>query len=338
MLIALFVAGLRASSGQAAPAPARVAAAQHGLAQSIHGLDEMVDTYERAELLDEALENIPIEQLSDKARTLVEAQAVPGYEDGLAEALVKWFKEDYFKWADPIKCPTCSGKTKMRGMGQPTPEELRGGAGRVEVHACDEGIGCQGVYRFPRYNDLRALMKSRVGRCGEFANLFSLFLRAVGLRARYVWNAEDHVWNEYWSPSLKRWVHLDSCERVRDEPLLYDRGWGKKMSYILAFSVDGAQDVSRGYIQDWQQALQRRRQGSEEGLRKLLADVTRRRRTGLSADRLKELEQEDQVEEKWLSETEERSKQHNEVDGQGRQSGPEEWVKARGEDGAGGCQ
>lgn len=34
-------------------------------------------------------------------------------------------------------------------------------------------------------SDLRALMKSRRGRCGEFANLFTLFLRAIGLRARY---------------------------------------------------------------------------------------------------------------------------------------------------------
>jgi len=173
-----------------------------------------------------------------------------------------------------------------------------------------------------------------VGRCGEFANSFCLFLRAVGLRARYVWNLEDHVWNEYWSPSLQRWVHLDSCEAARDEPLLYDRGWGKKMSYILAFSVDGAQDVSRGYIQDWQQALQRRRKGSEEALRQILADVTRRRRTGLSAEKLKELELEDRAEEKWLSEAQEHANRPASIDGQGRQSGPDDWKKARGEDGA----
>jgi len=189
-----------------------------------------------------------------------------------------------------------------------------------------------GVFRFPRYNDPKALMISRLGRCGEFANLFCLFLRAVGLRARYVWNFEDHVWDEYFSPTLGRWIHLDSCEAVRDEPLLYDRGWGKKMSYILAFSIDGAQDVSRGYVQDWTETMSRRRQGSESDLRKALDDVTRRRRFGLPPSELERLENEDQAEHLWLNRTHEQAP--TQIDGQGRQSGTDEWKQARGEDGS----
>jgi len=54
--------------------------------------------------------------------------------------------------------------------------------------------------------------------------------------------------NEYYSPAQSRWIHLDSCECSRDEPHIYDRGWAKKMSYVIAFSVDGAVDVSRRYI------------------------------------------------------------------------------------------
>lgn len=75
--------------------------------------------------------------------------------------------------------------------------------------------------------------------------------------------------DQYYSSAQSRWVHLDSCEAARDQPLLYDRGWGKKMSYIFAFSTDGAQDVSKGYIVDWEAALERRKQGSEEALDKV---------------------------------------------------------------------
>lgn len=45
---------------------------------------------------------------------------------------------------------------------------------------------------------------------GEFAQLFYIFLLALGVEARYVWNSEDHVWTEYWSPTLQHWVHVDS--------------------------------------------------------------------------------------------------------------------------------
>lgn len=62
---------------------------------------------------------------------------------------------------------------------------------------------------------------------------------------------------QYFSPAQGRWIHLDSCEAVRDQPLLYSKGWGKRMSFCLAFSTEGAMDVSRGYIlpEKWQEAL-----------------------------------------------------------------------------------
>ncbi|KAG8940232.1 Peptide-N(4)-(N-acetyl-beta- glucosaminyl)asparagine amidase [Tulasnella sp. 424] len=289
MMIALFVASLgsvpasasnRGSGGSSAHA-------QHGLAQTILHLDKQMDMYERSDLLDMALEEIPLQELHSAAEASVQANEVPGYEDGLANALVKWFKDNYFKWIDPVKCPRCGGKTVLREMGAPTAEETQGGAGRVEVHACAEGV----------------------------------------------WNLEDHVWDEYFSPTLGRWIHLDPCEKVRDEPLLYDKGWGKKMSYVLAFAIDGAKDVTRGYVQDWNATLLRRTRGSEEALRQVLEDVTKRRRLGLPPSDTKRLEIEDQAEAKWLSESEDRAKVPQAIDGQGRESGTADWKHERGEDG-----
>ncbi|QRV75473.1 transglutaminase-like protein [Ceratobasidium sp. AG-Ba] len=314
--------------------------------------------YEDPKLLDLARNEIPIERLKAEATKLQQSDSpLPCEEDALAQVLVEWFKKEYFKWADPIKCPKCSGKTQMTAMVRPTDYELAGGAGRVELHVCAKENGpCDGSYRFPRFNDPAYLMKSRIGRCGEWANLYTLFLRTVGLRARYVWNAEDHVWNEYFSPAAGRWLHTDSCEAARDQPLLYDRGWGKKMSYVIAFSVDGAADVSRGYVQDSAEMFKRRNQAPEDAFAQVgrsgtwsfiarlptqrcaykqeLVKITNARRRNLSHAKKAQLEAEDKLERAWLAASDERAREPEQPkDEPARISGTKEWKEARGEAG-----
>lgn len=123
---------------------------------------------------------------------------------------------------------------------------------------------------------------------------------------------------------------MDSCENARDQHLLYDVGWGKKQSYILAFSIEGAQDVSRAYIKDFDAAMSRRTQISEEKLQVALEEVTRKRRAGLSSERLQELALEDEGERRFLYGIKE-----TDADLPARQTGTEEWIQARGEDGGG---
>ncbi|BEI82098.1 hypothetical protein CcaverHIS002_0212580 [Cutaneotrichosporon cavernicola] len=259
-----------------------------------------------------------------------------GYEDALVLAAARWFKHEYFRWADPIKC-ACGGDTTYEGQGEPSAEDLQGGAGRVELHKC---TACEKDTRFPRYNTTEALMRAKVGRCGEFAQLFYIFLLALGLEARYVWNSEDHVWTEYWSPTLQHWVHVDSCEAEVNKPLLYDRGWGKMQAYCLAFGAAGAEDVTKVYVDDMAACLRRRedkwRQGTgweEDHLAWLLLTHTVQCRGLLDEEERLVLQSMDEAQARWAADEGERWREAEASGLQGRQSGTEEWKEARGETG-----
>jgi peptide-N4-(N-acetyl-beta-glucosaminyl)asparagine amidase len=65
------------------------------------------------------------------------------------------------------------------------------------------------------------------------------------------------VWVELWSPARSRWVHADACEGpgAFDTPLMYEAGWGKKLSFIIAVGEDHVVDVSRRYTRDFSSLL-----------------------------------------------------------------------------------
>ncbi|KAM3596690.1 uncharacterized protein V6R79_019091 [Siganus canaliculatus] len=248
--------------------------------------------YENPELQLKARSAIPHQQLSSTAeRKLKEAKAADpkcalGIQEFLVLELLRWFKQKFFSWVDSLPCARCAGPTSNAGSLDPTADDLRWGAQRVENHYCQS---CQFSTRFPRYNNPEKLLETRRGRCGEWANCFTLCCRAIGLEARYVWDSTDHVWTEIYSVSQRRWLHCDSCENTCDKPLLYEVGWGKKLAYILAFSKDQVVDVTWRYSCKHSEVLTRRTRVQEAWLLHTVNGLNASRQQSLSPDRKKEL-------------------------------------------------
>eukprot|EP00752_Nemacystus_decipiens_P003103 g2874.t1 len=250
-------------------------------------------------------------------------------EEGLARALLSWFKKDFFKWTNKPPCSACGARGgNMQGKGEcsPTPEEASAKASRVELYVCKD---CGAETRFPRYNDPAKLLETRNGRCGEFANCFTLLCRTVGLEARCAMDWTDHVWTEIWIPAKSKWVHADPCENKLDKPLMYEQGWNKRLSYVIAFDKNGAVDVTRRYTRRWLQVLSRRNNVPEKWLVAILAGSSTTR-TEATVARLAQEQRE-------LKEYESMGCDGDNLDSEekeGRQSGDAEWVASRGEDGS----
>ncbi|ODN76800.1 hypothetical protein L202_05402 [Cryptococcus amylolentus CBS 6039] len=253
--------------------------------------------------------------------------------DATVLALCRWFKDNFMSWVDPVLCPQCNGPTQSAGNAAPSAQESTKGAGRVELHRCADGA-CGATRRFPRYGTVAALVESREGRCGEWAHLFYAMMRVKGIEGRYIWNSEDHVWCEYWSPIMNHWVHVDPCEAATNKPLTYAKGWGKKQAYCLAFGPYGAEDVTRAYVDDWDGDCQVRRQArgwSERDLQVELLKVTVSLRLRMDPVLRARLYRMDESQRSWISDENTRLKEAESMGFEGRISGPDEWKRMRDE-------
>lgn len=265
--------------------------------EGISGHFHSVMHYEDPDLQRKARSVIPIAQLEIAAMTkmrdlqkscklsdAMESTSSTQFEaelmakDLLLVELLHWFKHEFFKWVNSPRCSRCSTECVYESVVPSTNRQCS----RIELHRCKK---CNAFVEFPRYSHPEPLLILRRGRCGEWANVFTLLCRSLGYDARFISDETDHVWTEIWSASSKKWIHLDPCENVIDKPLMYERGWTKKLTYIIAYSKDEVQDVTWRYTRDQEAVMKRRKICSERSLIQFLQSLTDQRQNSPSYSR-----------------------------------------------------
>ncbi|VDM37775.1 unnamed protein product [Toxocara canis] len=316
---------------------------------------QMMQKYEDEVAQTLAVSVMPSEQLKEKS---IRCGTVDQFE--LLRNLLSWFKTEFFHWVDTPTCESCGTVTlsSSRTNGMPTEEEKEFGANRVEVYVCKR---CLREVRFPRYNDPTKLLETRCeslkeGSLWRMGKLFRVMLpgasvgnsvsvlskvnfilrqqRDSSVFSRWIYDKSDHVWCEVWVNDMDRWVHCDPCENVIDTPLLYEKGWGKKLSYVIAFGNDHVRDVTWRYTFDHLEVVKRRTACREAVLRNFIKKLNARYERLMSVERKTEMDQ------RYLKELIEflspnmQLRLNNEAERQGRTTGAAEWREARRELGA----
>ena len=286
--------------------------------------------YDQEYLIEIAQLLIPIDDITENAK--FETSPESCFEINLLKELLCWFKKDFFTWTDAPECTFCAPsktnqKTVFLKMLSPSQEHLEWGASRVEGFQCNM---CTKITPFPRYNHPEKLLETRTGRCGEWANCFTLMCKAVGFEARHVMDWTDHVWNEVYIASWDRWVHCDSCENVYDRPLMYEKGWNKKLSLIVAATSEELVDVTFRYTSNKSSVMEARsKMFKEDWLRDCLHKINTIQSQSLTHERKKELLRRKSIEQAEFFSCEKRSEDLGQYSG--RTSGSKEWRLARGE-------
>ncbi|KAJ9607660.1 Protein png1 [Cladophialophora chaetospira] len=263
--------------------------------------------YENPGLLDAALTFIPTDLIyadADAEHSHLQALSAtsskggvatePGYLDCVIRALLGWFRRNFFAFVYSPPCTLCASPTVPLGAARVTAGAAAYGAQQTERYQCTQ---CLTLASFPRDSDVWKLLGTKQGRREEFANCFAMLCRAMGARVRLVWSSDKHRWVEVYSEYQHRWIHVDPCDEAWDRPLLYTQEQNKRLAYCIAFSHDGATDVTRRYVRDPQNHGLPRTQVSEEVLYWIIHQIRKSRRDNLSKEERTRLLQEDEREE-----------------------------------------
>lgn len=93
-----------------------------------------------------------------------------------------------------------------------------------------------------------------LGRCGEFALLYTGLLLANEIECRLIVDCStpsppngDHVWVEIWDSRLGDWLHIDPTEKIINQPDMYAVKWNKNVNRIYAITAEEIIDVTDNY-------------------------------------------------------------------------------------------
>lgn len=164
----------------------------------------------------------------------------------------------------------CNEKADSQILGQVAcqdqDDEVQDDCVYAELRFCTDCKDVSSFFEYSRFHGPMALFdtkhnrKSVMGQCEEFSRAGHALMSLLGYEARYVLDFTDHVWIEIKIPKGPegKWVHADPSEGVLDSPLMYETGWGKKLTMIFAFTPWSVEHVTKRYTAKYDETVQRR--------------------------------------------------------------------------------
>jgi len=144
-------------------------------------------------------------------------------------------------------------------------DSAKGDCVYAEARRCESPTCGFAWANFPRFHGLAALLEVKRGRCSELSRVAYGMLLALGYDSRMVIDFTDHVWVEVRVPRGPEgtWYHGDPSEGVFNKPLMYEKSWGKQLTFVFGVTPHSIEDISKTYTADYPAMVQRRGVGDE---------------------------------------------------------------------------